>query len=473
MKINATQRLRATATGQRGKTKTSGSLITKKQLKDRAQAAKAPKALKAAPKANRSTSLVARSQKICAVELPRFRYIEDVSRYLDQMSQEIDELDGVIKIQQKSLAYLRRPRDNVKASIVNAATFEFDVSPDAGAKRSHLKRKIDPELTKVVVPNIKKLQEQYGLSEDLYEKHRTLEAIETQLAMQFPDKRGPAYEEAIGSLRKLKAKVADRLKDVLGFLNQVAAEHVPRTFKKYMDAIVKEVQEHVLFESNQVFLYVSTTPEGELAFTSYLMLQNATNDEGQVTPHLYISVQWVVGQSIHVQINHEYELPNQLMKDPGTEVGSVGEAVKAIAHLLDIEDFATALGTVPLATQLKMDPSKISEGMFTYRSFIDKVSVDADKLVFHLRKGTTEEQIDELKYPLYQEVKELFKNGRNTKVRMRINGTKEIEFSIINVAKQGEVNYGDAEFLKDKFGLNDSQLRKVVTILNQGQGQGE
>jgi len=450
MQIKAGSRLKATET--KGKT-----VQAKTKLKIKSNSIKRIRA-----------SLAERKTKVCAVELPKFRYIDDVTRFLDQMAGEIDELDQIIKIQQKQLAHLRKPREWIQASLVKAATFEFNITPDAGAKRSHLKRKIDPELTKVVVPQIEKLKEQYGLSEDLYEKHRTLEAIETQLAMQFPDKRGPAYEEAISSLRALKAKVADRLKEVLGFLNEVAAEHLPRTFKRYMEAIVQEVQEHVLFESNQVFLYVSATPEGALAFTYYLMLQNATNDEGKVTPHLYISVQWIVGESVHVQINHEYELPNALMKDPGTSVGSAGEAVKAISHLLDMEDFATALGTVPLATQLKMDPSKITEGMFTYKSFIKKVSIDADKLVFDLRPGVTPEQLDEIKYPLYQEVKSLFKNSRSAKLRMKPS-KNSIEFNVVNVAQKGEVDYGDAEFLKDKFGINDTQLRKVVNILNQGE----
>jgi hypothetical protein len=411
-------------------------------------------------------SLATRPTKVCAVELPKFRYIDDVNRFLSTMSDEIDDLEQVIRIQQKQLAKLLHPKDWVHASLVKAATFEFNISPDAGAKRSHLKRKIDPELTKVVVPEVDKLKEQYGLSEDLYEKHRTLEAVETQLAMQFPDKRGPAYEEAIKGIRALKAKVDERLKEVLGFLNQVASEHVPKTFKKYMDAVVQEVQEHVMFEKNQVFLYVSTK-DNQIVFTYYLMLENALNDEGQVTPHLYISLQWVVGESLHVQINHEYELPAQLMRDPGTSVDSVGAAVKAISHLLEMEEFSTALGTVPLATQLKMDPSKVTENMFTYRSFIDKLSIDSDKLVFELRKGVTEEQANEIKYPLFQEVKSLFKNSRTAKLTMQVS-TKAITFMVKQTAKKGEVDVSDAEFLKDKFNINDTQLRKVVNILNQG-----
>lgn len=447
MKTKATHRLQAT-------------LITKQRLKSRYLTEKEV--------INRAR--LESKSRVVAIELPKFRYLDDVNRFLDNMAEEVNELDSLINVQQKQLAYLSKPKDTVKAALIKAATFEFTIEPDAGAKKSHLKRKIDPELTKIVVPNVKKLQTQYGLSEDLYEKHRLLESVETQISMQFPDRRGEAYEAAISSIRKLKAKVAEQLKTVLGFLNEVAAEHVPRTFKRYMEAIVTEVQEHVTFESNQVFLYVSATPEGELVFTYYLMLQNAMNDEGQITPHLYISVQWIVGTSVHVQINHEYELPNALMKDPGSEVGSVGEAVKAISHLLDLEDFATSLGTVPLATQLKMDPSKITEGMFTYRSFIKKVSIDADKLVFTLLPGITEDQIDEIKYPLYQEVRELFRRSRSAKLRMKVSN-KAIEFQIINVAERGEVQFSDAEFLKDRFGISDQQLRKVVQVLNNPKGE--
>jgi hypothetical protein len=143
--------------------------------------------------------------------------------------------------------------------------------------------------------------------------------------------------------------------------------------------------------------------------------------------------------------------------------------VKAISELLDLEDFATSLGTVPLSTQLNKDPSQISQNMFSYKEFIKKVDIDVDSITFQLRPGTTKEVVDEIKYPLYTEVKTLFRNSRQVKLRMAINGTKSITFTIVNVAQRGEVSRHDAEFLSDKFGLNDSQLRKVVNILNEGE----
>jgi len=406
--------------------------------------------------------------QVRAIELPKFRYIDDVSRFLDTMKDEIEETDKLIKVYQTQLAYLKRPNEKVLAMLTKAS-MEFTITTD-GDKKSYLKRKIDPELTKVVVPNVKKLKDQYVLAEDLYEKHRTLESVETQISMQFPDRRGDAYEATMASLNTLKSKVAKQLKTVLGYLSDVAEEHMPKTFEKYMDAVRQEVQEHVLFEDAKKFVYVSTTAEGELVFTYYLMLVNATNDEGEVTPSLYISVQWVVGETTSIQINPEYELPTQLLKEGGTEVGSVGEAVKAIGDLLQLEEFSTSLGTVPLSTQLRKPPSEITPAMFTYKDFIQKLEVDNDKLIFKLRKGVDEEQLKAISYALFQEVKALFKNSRTAKIRMAPSA-KQIEFTVHNVAQGGQVNSMDAEFLKDKFDLNDAQLRKVVLMLNSGKGK--
>lgn len=407
--------------------------------------------------------------RVVAIELPKFRYIDDVARFLDKMQEEVSENESLIKVQQKNLAYLQRPNEKVQSFLTKAAMQFMIHDDDESGPKSHLKRKIDPELTKIVVPNVKNLQSQYGLSEQLYEQYRTLEAVETQVAMQFPDRTGKQYNDTMGSIRKLKKQVGDQLKTVLGFLNEVAAKHVPKSFQKYMQAVVQEVQEHVLFEDSDVFLYVSTTAEKELVFTYYLMLKNATNDEGQVTPHLYISLQWIVGAEVSVHVNHEYELPNQLLGGNGTAVGSAGEAVSAISDLLSLEDFATSLGTVPLSTQLRKDPSTLNPGMFTYKSFISKVSVDNDVLTFKLKPGVTQDSLRDIAYALFQEVKQLFRRVKGTKLKMTPS-KKEISFKVVNVAPEGEVSIHDAEFLVDKFGLNQQQVRKVVDILNKGEG---
>jgi hypothetical protein len=440
MKINAAARLQSTLS----KTKIKS---TTQKLKTRSQA----------------------RIQVRAIELPKFRYIDDVSRFLENMSDEVDDTDKLIKVYQTQLAYLKKPKDLVAAALVKAAEMEMTITQDGG-KKTRLKRKIPTDIEKIVVPNVEKLKDQYALSEDLYEKHRTLEAVEAQISMQFPDRRGEAYEATIAALNTLKAKVAKQLKTVLGFLNEVAAKHVPKTFEKYIDAVRQEVQEHVLFEDSNLFLYVSVTPEGHLAFTYYLMLVNATNDEGEVTPQLYISVQWIVGETLSIQLNPEYELPGQLLKSGGTEVDSVGEAVKAISELLAMEDFATSLGTVPLSTQLRKPASELKPEMFSYKDFIQKLDVDNDKLVFKLRKGVDEEQAEEIAKALFMEVKSLFRNSRSAKIKMKFS-PQQVEFMVHNVAKGGEVSSHDAEFLVEKFGISEQQLRKVINVLNNPKGK--
>jgi hypothetical protein len=283
--------------------------------------------------------------------------------------------------------------------------------------------------------------------------------------MQFPDRRGDAYEKTIEGLNELKAKVAKQLKTALAFLNEVAAKHVPKSFQKYIEAIRQEVEEHVMFEDHNLFLYVSTSPEKQIVFTYYLMLLNATNDEGKITPSLYISVQWVLSEGVTIQINPEYELPGQLLKEGGNEVSSVPEAVKAIGDLLALEDFSSALGTVPLSTMLRKPLSEMKPEMFSYRDFIQKLDVDEGKLVFKFRPDISKDDIKGVTEALFAEVHSLFKNPRKAKLKMAVTPT-QVTFTVTNLASNDEVSTHDAEFLFDKFDLENSTMRKVINLLN-------
>jgi hypothetical protein len=231
------------------------------------------------------------------------------------------------------------------------------------------------------------------------------------------------------------------------------------------------VDEHVIFKESQSFLYVSVSDKGDLVFTNYLLLQDVANDEGDIAPHLYISVQWILSKepTVSVELSHEYEVPNKLIGQ-GEEVGSVGEAVKAINTMLELENFSSALGVVPLALQLKVDPTALNPSMFSYRDFISKVIVDERTISFKLRKeADSPETVTEISAQLYKELKSLLKS-KNVRLTMRSNkvsGSHVITFTIVKVAEGGEFNDYDLEFLKDKFGLSQQQLRKIVNIVNQ------
>ena len=395
-------------------------------------------------------------------ELPKFRYIEDVTRYLTDFAKDFKETQQIIKQHQSLLA-------NVLKTVKLTAGENFSITDgDEGLTKSLIRKskvKVDPELTKVIVPAIGKLKTQYALAEDLYNRYRILESLTTQIAMQFPDRRGAAYDKAESGLKELKDKVGAALKEVLEFLNLVAKKHVPQSFQKYMSAVQDLISEEVIFKDSELFLYVSVDDDGSLVFSYYLMLIDAINDNAEIHPHLYISVQWVVGGNVFVQLNNEFEVPNVLLTQGGTEVSTAGTAVKAISDLLLLENFSTALGDIPLLMQLKVDPSKVNLDLFSYREFVTKLEVDSAAFIFTLKKAALDPKIlNEVKMQLYKELKVLTKNN-GTKIKLSETGNK-LKYTLYRVAKGGEVNTFDCEWLQDKFGITDQQLKKVVNILN-------
>ncbi len=163
-------------------------------------------------------------------------------------------------------------------------------------------------------------------------------------------------------------------------------------------------------------------------------------------------------------------MPNKLLGS-GELVGSVGEAAKAISDMLEIENFSSALGVVPLALQLKVDPARLSSEMFSYRDLIDKVTVDEQTIAFKLRpEADSPEMVKAVSYQIYKELKELLKTKqvRLTMKYSKKDGSDLVIFNIVQTAKGGELNTFDLEFLRDKFGLSSQALKKIAAIINQG-----
>lgn len=418
------------------------------------------------------------------VNLPKFRYLDDVMRFLDNMGKELRDTEQLVRQQQKLLASLKDKKASIAYSVqpLVKAAFSLKITPTTRQEQlkeiRKMKGKIDPSLTKVKVPNLDKLKSQYALAEDLHEKYTTLEAMEAQLNIQFPERnKGEAFKKALDSINALKTKVQTQLKTVFGYLNEVASNHVPDAFAQYMNSIVELVKSHVIFGSSDLFLYVSVADDGALVFTYYLMLKDVVNEEGFVTPHLYISVQWKLGTGdqnrVTVQLNHEYDVPNKLLSS-GMTVTSVGDAVKAISQLLELENFNSALGVVPLILQLKVDPSAIDISQFSWRDFVSSMTIDpdTDEWTFVLRPEVNDRKtIDNIKAAFYTDLKGFFKDRTKFSIKEEKAG-KAIALVVKTqkVSQKGEFNARDAEFLRERFGLNDAALKKVVNILNQNRG---
>ena len=403
--------------------------------------------------------------------LPRFRYIEDIKRFLDKMNTDLKQNESLLDQRQQLLA---SQLDKVDPNLIKDIPV-FNLSPAERKEQieliKKLRSKIEPALARVVVPNMKKLASQYKMAEELYAQLRAVDQCETQLNMVFQSKRGDQFEETNAQIGAVRARIEDQMKRCFKFLSDVAHKHTPLEFKSYAVMIADMVNEHVIFKDSESFMYVSVTPEGDLAFTSYLMLRDVANDEGRVAPHLYISVQWVLGPTprVVVDLNQEYEVPNNLLGS-GELVTSVGDAVKCIAEMLTLENFSSALGVVPLALQMKVDPTSLTTDVVSYRDLVSKVIVDENtsSVSFCLRKAAdVPEVLTEIGAQIYKELKAALrhKGVRLTMKQATVGSSKILIFTIVRVADGDELTHYDLEFMRDKFGLSSVQLRKIATIL--------
>lgn len=412
--------------------------------------------------------------------LPKFRYLDEALRYLDKIKEEVDVNQQLIRQQQEVLSFLKRPNLWTQGRLDRlAANLDIiDITPSRDKPKNRLKKKVDPKLQKIVVPNLKKLESQYSLLDRLYQQHQTLESLETQISMQFSDARD--LKNALTEIKQVKAKVESQMKEIFVYLAEVADAHAPSDFKKYVSVINQEISDYVTFLASSQYLYVSVSSKGSIVFTNYTLLEDAVNDEGE-TANLYVVVQLVGGNykneeepSVKVFLMHEFDMPNILIKDKsGVEVSNAGDAVRTISNLLDIENFSSALGVVPLNLQLKMDPDLLVKDIFSYRDYISRIELD-DKnqsIAFVLRKdkGVDENSAKQIMHQLFVELKELLRKSRSAKIRSSLSkqGSRYIiTFRLQGIAGKKDFNLYDAEFLKEKFDLSENQLRRIVNILN-------
>lgn len=408
-----------------------------------------------------------------AVNIPQFRYIEGYKDYVAEIKQEVEELMQLVEQHRKVLASALTASTQLSAAATN--TFTINLTPDDADAKSRMRRlakKFDTDLVKVVVPNVASLEKHYTVCEELYEKYRTLEAVESQISTRFEGRGSASFRK---ELTMLKSNVEQALKKTFATISAIAHKHVPASFQKYMTAISDEVNEHVHSSKTELMLYVNTTSSGSLVFTYYMSIEDAIQDDGSITPMLYVVLQWIVGSakedpSNKVYLLHTFETPNEVTRQGGgIEVSSVMSAVRAVGNLLSLEHFSTELGVVPLSLAFLKDPAHIDRSLFSARDLISKLTVTAQDITFTIKAAVPKSKYAPLATELYTQVRQLLRNQRSAKLRMRIlSGQRQIVFTSVTEAQGGEISLHDAEFLKERFGVSDTQLRKIVNVLNNG-----
>lgn len=392
----------------------------------------------------------------------KFRSLEEIRKVVREMLDDQRNDTQLVNQTEKLLAKLA-------TSKVTAAQ-DFKIMDITNTKTvTKKKRTINVDFPIVKVPSSRELMKSYDLAEALSEKYKYAMNLENEVRMNF-SKFGSNknVQDTLGSIQKLKQSLETNLHKLFQVLNEVANGHAPKEYLKFVQTLADELinNRHIECDSGKTMTYAAIAKgeknEQQLVFAGYIILVNAVSDEGKVAPTLYVVVKWTVGGDVEIFVEHEFFAPTLLTG--GTTVENTREAIKVVADQLSLEGFSSQIGNLPVSMQIRQPASGLSPNLFTAAEFIDKVTADADELIFTMKPAGLK-NAEQIKTQLFLEVKSMLKNKRSTKVRMKQEGNK-IAFTFSGLDQSGGIHVHDLDFLGDKYKLKESQLRKIVNIVN-------
>jgi len=370
-----------------------------------------------------------------------FRSAEDLKTWAEKQSQEL----------KKTLNML----DAQGVRIESASGEYLDISSNR-SKKGYKQVKVNTDFPKIVIPGMKTLQTKYKTAELLHEQYLSVQEAESIAKMKFPK-----ATEVLGELNKLRNQVAAALTGLMQWLNNVARKHVPEEFRNYANAVGQELTRALKFKSSESYLYVSTDVSGKLVFTGYIKLLKVSSGN-RITPQLYVVIQWNVDeQTTRIFLEPDFAIPSKLKG--GVAVTSVKEAIKEIGNQLELEGFSNELGNLPIEYNLKSKPEDLSKEHFSVKNSIKTVKVVNDSLVFVLKPGLDSKKMDSIKEQLFLDVKKLLKRPTKSRISMQGQG-QTVRFFISDF--ENNINRADLEWLKDKYGLDNSQVGKIIHTMN-------
>lgn len=151
--------------------------------------------------------------------IPAFRYITDIIKFLKEFEENINELIGLAKYQKTLLA-------KTLSSLANRVE----------KKSYNLSAKVKVSLN---TENMELLKRQYSLLEELYEKLDELDFVQLSLATNFKNNEDSSKAEDYVLL--LRNKISNAIKGILKYLEECVEGKIPTVFQEY----VQEVESYI------------------------------------------------------------------------------------------------------------------------------------------------------------------------------------------------------------------------------------
>lgn len=391
-----------------------------------------------------------------------FRTLEEIERYLETLKQRF--VENVTLLHKYEVQFARTEQ---------AATTEFKINVTKTGKP--MKRRAGPHIQvnkfkRVAIPDVEKLSKNFALVDELFGMLDTLKTLESIAMVNFKGK--PGVGKIVEGIKQRRAVTEKAIKKAQDFLTNIGEKKEPTVFKDFVEQISKILEAHLDYEDFENFVYLTPDQNSRFRFTHYLRLIGLTDDENNEYTELYVVFTCIlipigkkqVEAEYYVNVLYEFQTPGKF--ETGTRVDAAKGAALVIGTILEQENFANTLGTLPL----NLDESKIKKEQFGVKGKIFSVEVDEKTISFNLNKGVKEGEIARIVQQLYVDVKGLVHRVR-AKLKVRVTkalGRHKITFTLSNVAGDGQVSVDDAKWLQEQFGVDDDKLRRIVRIINGG-----
>lgn len=381
-----------------------------------------------------------------------FRSVEDAVRAIEKINTDVSDLLNLQKQYQRQVA------------TVTAAGLMLEVKlPSIKTSPSISTKDIDIKVT-----SMEKLRKNYSVIHDLWNTKTSLEAMESKIRTSFSGK-SVDTTKAIAELAKLKKRVDLGLKEAFAFLRDLADKHAPDEFTRFIEAMCSILEKSIAYTKATLYTYLYEV-DGDPTFSTYIQLQNVTDEDSNFFPNLFIVASYRTGSTapgLYLSTLQEFVPPsaNLLMK----HVKTVKEATGAMHVLLSLDNFNSSIGSLPI--QLLLKDRSIKRELFLYQQYIKSIEVQEDQVVFVLKPEITDKnQADTIISQIWKDFNSLVRKT-NCKLRMAIKkGPKSFLLTFFFVTQSGapQADAEDLAFLKDRFNLSEDTLRSVIKTINQG-----
>lgn len=325
---------------------------------------------------------------------------------------------------------------------------------------------VDPKTIGVKPADLKDLRRNYSLVHDLTDVLSALDTTEAKLRSAFPDE-GVA-RKSLDEVARLRKSTNKQLEDAYAYLQHLAQGKAPKVFQEFVTQCNRIIEKSIVYLNSTANIYLHEVA-GVLVFSHYLQLIDAIDEDGTPFERIFIVVSMSVEapNKFYVSTLTQFEPPSGALLL--AQVKNPKEVVRSLHHMLAMDNFSNNMGAFPVPLLLK--PSDIRVSMFNEAQHVSKVEVDdvTGNINFHLKPTVQDnELIGRISGNLNLDLKNIM---TRTKSRLRV-AKKDwgdhwvLTYFMLKPDNAPQALAEDLEFLKERFGLKEDQVQRVLHIVN-------